>query len=95
MGNLVKKLSNCKYQVIGLGTTVATVAMTAVKSSAVGESLLPTEVGTIITGFAEDLVPTALAVVAIIVPAGLSIWAIGFGVKKGISFLQKKANKAV
>lgn len=58
-------------------------------------SLLPAEVTTLITDFAGDIVPTSLALLAIIVPAGLTLWAIGFGAKKGIAFLQKKASKAV
>lgn len=58
-------------------------------------SLLPPEVVTTITGFAGQIVPTVLAIIAIVVPIGLSCWAIGFGVKKAIGFLQKKASKAV
>jgi len=60
-----------------------------------GASLLPAEVVTMITDFAGNIVPTVLAIIAIVVPIGLSCWAIGFGVKKAISFLQKKASKAV
>lgn len=60
-----------------------------------GASLLPAEVTTLITNFAGDIVPTVLAIIAIVVPIGLSCWAIGFGVKKALGFLQKKASKAV
>lgn len=62
---------------------------------AAATSLLPTEVSTMITGFAGDIVPTVLALIAILVPTGLTLWAIGLGVKKGLSFLQRKASKAV
>lgn len=58
-------------------------------------TLLTTEVTTLISGFAADIVPTVLGLVAILVPVGLTLWAIGFGVKKGIAFLQKKASKAI
>ena len=58
-------------------------------------SLLPDEVKTTITGFASSIVPTVLAIIAIVVPVGLTCWAIGFGVKKAINFLQSKASKAV
>jgi hypothetical protein len=58
-------------------------------------SLLPNEVVTTITNFSGDIVPTVLGIIAIVVPVGLACWAIGFGVKKGIAFLQKKASKAV
>jgi len=62
---------------------------------ATATSLLPPEVTALIEGFAANIVPTVLAIIAIVVPIGLSCWAIGFGVKKAISFLQKKASKAV
>jgi hypothetical protein len=58
-------------------------------------SLLPPEVVTTITEFSTQIVPTVLAIIAIVVPVGLTCWAIGFGVKKGIAFLQKKASKAI
>ena len=57
--------------------------------------MLPTGVTDIITDFAGHIVPTVLAVVAIIVPVGLGLWAMGFALKKGLGFLQKKASKAV
>ena len=58
-------------------------------------SLITGEVSTLISGFAAQIVPTVMSIVAIVVPVGLSCWAIGFGVKKAISALQKKASKAV
>lgn len=60
-----------------------------------GTSLLPTGVVTMITDFAADIVPTALALLVILVPVGLALWAIGFGVKKGIKYLQDKAGKSI
>ncbi|ERK28215.1 hypothetical protein [Clostridium intestinale] len=60
-----------------------------------GTSLIPAEVMTLITGFAGDIVPTALAVVAVVVPVGLALWGVGFAIKKGIGFLQRKASKAL
>jgi hypothetical protein len=61
--------------------------------SAIG--LMPGEVVQTITDFSANIVPTVLGIIAIVVPVGLTCWAIGFGVKKGIAFLQKKASKAV
>lgn len=58
-------------------------------------SLIPTETTAMITDFAGQIVPTATGILAIVVPVGLSAWAIGFGVKKGINFLQQKASKAL
>lgn len=60
-----------------------------------GTSLLNEATTTLITKFGSDVVATIPALIAIIVPVGLSLWAIGFGVKKGINFIQKKASKAV
>ncbi|TWH56437.1 hypothetical protein DesLBE_0640 [Desulfitobacterium sp. LBE] len=59
-----------------------------------GTSLLTTEVTAIVSGFAGDIVPTSLALIAIVVPVGLTLWALGFGIKKGIGYLQRKASKA-
>lgn len=58
-------------------------------------SLLNSDVTALITGFAGDIVPTVLALIAILVPVGLTMWAIGFAIKKGLSYIQKKANKSV
>ena len=60
-----------------------------------GTSLISTEVTAIITNFASQIVPTVLAILVIVVPVGLSCWAIGFATKKALSFLQKKASKAI
>lgn len=60
-----------------------------------GSSLLNASVTNLITGFAADMVPTVLAIVAIVVPVGLTLWAIGFGIKKGVGYIQKRASKAV
>mgnify|MGYP001080586489 CR=1 FL=1 len=60
-----------------------------------GTSLLNASVTTLISDFAADMVPTVLAIVAIVVPVGLTLWAIGFGIKKGVGYIQKRASKAV
>lgn len=58
-------------------------------------SLLTPEITQMVTGFAGNIVPTVVALLAIIIPTGLTLWAMGFGVKKGISFLQRKARTAL
>ena len=58
-------------------------------------SLLPVAVTTLISDFAAQILPTVLALVAILIPVGLTMWAVGFGIKKGINFLQKKASTAI
>lgn len=60
-----------------------------------GTSLISAEVTDLITGFAGDIVPTVMSLVGILVPVGLTLWAIGFGVKKGLAFLKKNANKSI
>lgn len=77
------------------GAVVASVPSFAFAEGETGKSLLDTTVINTIKGFAADIIPTIIAIVAIVVPIGLSCWAIGFGIKKGISFLQKKASKAI
>jgi len=58
-------------------------------------SLLTPPVIAIITNFAAQIVPTVLSILVIVVPVGLSCWAIGFATKKALSMLQKKASKAL
>lgn len=59
-----------------------------------GANLLPAEVTTLLTAQAGNIVPTTLAVIAIVIPVGIACWAIGLAVKKGLNFLQRKASKA-
>lgn len=58
-------------------------------------SMLDPAVSSQIANLAADLKPTILAMIAIIIPAGLAIWAIGFGIKKGLGVLKGQAKKAV
>lgn len=60
-----------------------------------GTSLIGSEVTDLIAGFAGDVVPTVMSLVGILVPVGLTLWAIGFGIKKGLAFLKKNANKSI
>ena len=48
-----------------------------------------------ITTFAANIVPTVIALLVIIVPVGLTLWAIGFGLKKGLNYLKKSGKSAV
>lgn len=58
-------------------------------------SLLSADITALIKGFAADIVPTVMGLVGILVPVGLTLWAVGFGVKKGLAFLKKNANKSI
>jgi hypothetical protein len=87
---------NHKVAIIGATTSAILFTVPTMASAAdTATSLLTPEVTATISGFAANIVPTILALIAILVPVGLTLWAIGFGVKKGIAFLQKKASKAI
>lgn len=58
-------------------------------------SMLDSSTLQIVKDFGADIVPTVVALIAVIVPVGLTLWGIGFAVKKGINFLQKRAKQAV
>lgn len=60
-----------------------------------GQSLITSEVATVISGFASSLMPTVLELVAIVIPVGLSLWALGFGLRKGIGYLQRRAQLSI
>lgn len=48
-----------------------------------------------ISKFAQQIVPTVVDLLTIIVPVGLTCWAIGFGLKKGIAYIQRNAKKSI
>lgn len=58
-------------------------------------SMLDAEAKTIVQDFGADIVPTVLDLIKILVPVGLTLWGIGFAVKKGISFLQRRAKSSL
>jgi hypothetical protein len=60
-----------------------------------GTSMLPNEVTVLLNGFAADIVPTVLALVSILIPVALTLFGISFGVKKGIQFIQNRANRTL
>ncbi len=60
-----------------------------------GSSLITSDITDMVTSFANSLLPTVMAVLTIVVPVGLTLWAVGFAIKKGINYLQSKASKTV
>lgn len=60
-----------------------------------GVSLLPAEVSTLISLQAANIIPTVVALLQIIVPIGMACWALGMGIKKAITAIEKKASKAI
>ncbi|MCX7746583.1 MAG: hypothetical protein N2645_06815 [Clostridia bacterium] len=60
-----------------------------------GASLLSAEVKTMVSNFAASLPPTAIDLLTLIIPIGLTLFGIGFGIKKGIGWLQSKLAKTV
>lgn len=57
-------------------------------------SLMDASVLGIVQDFAADLVPTILSVVTVVIPVGLTLFGIGFALKKGLGWLMRKAKSA-
>jgi hypothetical protein len=97
--NLKEKLQGLKSKVAVVATTtgalITTVAVKAHASTYTPGSLLGAESKTLIQNTTADLKLTVVELIGILVPAGLAMWGIGWAVKKGIGFLQKRASKAV
>lgn len=87
------------HKKLTIGATSTAVMITfptvAMADGTGGTSLITPEITAIITNFANQIVPTILSILVIVVPVGLSCWAIGFATKKALGFLQKKASKAL
>lgn len=60
-----------------------------------GTSLLDSATKQILNDFASSMKPTVLELIGIIVPASLVLWAIGFGIYKGLHALMSAAKKAI
>lgn len=60
-----------------------------------GTSLLTPAITAIISQFAADIIPTVMALVGLLIPVSISLWSIGFGMKKALRFLQKNAEQAL
>lgn len=82
-------------KLVAMMACVALMLGIGVVAGAEGESLLDPQVSNIISNFADSLKPTVLEMIAIIVPAGLGIWAVGFGIKKGLAVLKGQAKRAL
>lgn len=92
---MLKKLSR-KAKVIALSATLTVVStVPSFADQTTPTSMLSDDAKNVILDFAADIVPTVIDLVAVLVPVGLTLWGIGFAVRKGINFLQKRANKAV
>ena len=74
---------------------VALSAVSVFADSTTPESMLDAEAKAIVQDFGADMVPTVLDLVKILVPVGLTLWGIGFAVRKGIGFLQRRANSSL
>lgn len=78
--------------------TCAVLAMSAVgvfADAVTPVSMLDAGAKGIINDFGADIVPTVIELIGILVPVGLTLWAIGFAVKKGIEFLQSRASDSI
>ncbi len=95
-----KKVIEKKHQISVFAITVFVVTATTINSYAnddtyVAKSFLDDEVTSMLVNIGADLVKTVLALVVMLVPVGLTLWGIGFGVKKGLGMLKKNASKAI
>lgn len=92
---MFKKIVN-KGRILLLSVSLmAMSAVTAFADVTTPTSMLDTEAKGIIQDFGADIVPTVLDLVKILVPVGLTLWGIGFAVRKGIGFLQRRANSSL
>lgn len=94
------KVIEKKRQLSALAITAFVMTATTINASAaepyVAKSFfLDDGITTLLVNIGADLVKTVLALVVILLPVGLTLWGIGFGVKKGIGFLKKNANKSI
>ena len=53
--------------------------------------LIPENVLTMVSGFAEKIVPTVMQILEITVPVSLVVWGIYYAVGKGLGALKKQA----
>lgn len=91
-----EKAKVTKIAVSAACMTMATGAIAlASETPPAGKSMISAETKTMLQGFASSMVPTVVDMITLLVPTGLTLWGIGWGVKKGIAFLQRKANKTM
>lgn len=77
------------------GSLVLMSATSAFADATTPTSMLTDDVKGVVKDFTADIVPTVMDLIALVVPTGLVLWGIGFAVKKGINFIQKKANRSI
>ena len=86
-----------KKMFLMLCVMVSVMAMSVVSAFATGatprtpESLLNDETMQYVHNFAQDVVPTVLALIGAVIGASLTLWGISFGVRKGIGFIKRHA----
>ncbi len=91
---MFKKLKKMKNSFL-VTAIMAMTTVTAFAGATEPKSMLSDDVKGIVQDFSADIVPTVIDLLALLIPVGLTLWAIGFAAKKGINFIQKKAKKAV
>jgi hypothetical protein len=87
---------NARAVVVSVAATGAVVLGSAstFADAAVPASLMDAGALEIVNDFAADLVPTILSIIIVVIPVGLTLFGIGFALKKGIGYLMKKAKSA-
>lgn len=92
---MIKKFSKKLKMALITSALMALSVVSAFADVTTPTSMLDADVTALIQDFAADIVPTVVALLAILIPTGLILWGIGFAVKKGLAFIQKKAKQAV
>ena len=95
VANQVKRSKKAIFSVFAMVAVMAVTTVTAFADVTTPTSLLNDTAMGFVNDFAADIVPTVLALIAIIIPVGLSLWAISLGVKKGLGALKKAARRSV
>jgi len=85
-----------KMTALVIGTICTLGATTvALADATTPTSMLSADTKAVVQDFAADIVPTVMDLIALLVPVGLTLWGIGFAIKKGITFLQRRAKSSL
>lgn len=79
-----------KFALMAIATgVIVSTSMIAFADELTPTSLLDTQTTQLVKDFGADLVPTYIALLLIVIPVGLAIFAIKLGAFKGIGMLKK------
>lgn len=91
----MKRAKKLAVMLCVMAIVMVTTSIVALADAAEPTSLLDAGTKAVVEDFAADIVPTVMELIGVLVPVGLTLWGIGFAVKKGISFLQRRAKSSL